>query len=68
MCLDKNILSREFKKEQGKNMSYAIIRNEKLTRAKAMGAYKHNERKTKNHSNKNIDNSRTELNYYLKKN
>ncbi len=26
-------------------MSYAIIRNEKLTRAKAMGAYKHNERK-----------------------
>ena len=33
-----------------------------------MGAYKHNERKTKNHSNKNIDSSRTELNYYLKKN
>lgn len=28
-----------------------IIRNEKLTRAKAMGAYKHNERKIKNHSN-----------------
>lgn len=49
-------------------MSYAIIRNEKLTRAQAMGAYKHNERKTKNHSNKNIDNSKTELNYYLKKN
>lgn len=49
-------------------MSYAIIRNEKLTRAQAMGAYKHNERKTKNHSNKNIDRSKTELNYYLKKN
>ena len=49
-------------------MSYAIIRNEKLTRAQAMGAYKHNERKTKNHSNKNIDSSKTELNYYLKKN
>ena len=49
-------------------MSYAIIRNEKLTRAKAMGAYKHNERKTKNHSNKNIDSSKTKLNYYLKKN
>ena len=49
-------------------MSYDIIRNEKLTRAQAMGAYKHNERKTKNHSNKNIDSSRTELNYYLKKN
>ena len=49
-------------------MSYAIIRNEKLTRAQAMGAYKHNERKTKNHSNKNIDSSKTGLNYYLKKN
>ena len=49
-------------------MSYAIIRNEKLTRAQAMGAYKHNERKTKNHLNKNIDSSKTELNYYLKKN
>ena len=49
-------------------MSYTIIRNEKLTRAQAMGAYKHNERKTKNHSNKNIDSSKTDLNYYLKKN
>ena len=49
-------------------MSYAIIRNEKLTRVQAMGAYKHNERKTKNHINKNIDSSKTELNYYLKKN
>ena len=49
-------------------MSYAIIRNEKLTRAQAMGAYKHNERKTKNNINKNIDSSKTELNYYLKKN
>ena len=49
-------------------MSYAIIRNEKLTRAKAMGAYRHNERKTNNHSNKNIDSSKTVLNYYIKKN
>ena len=49
-------------------MSYAIIRNEKLTRAQAMGAYKHNERKTRNHSNKNIDSTKTELNYYLKQN
>lgn len=49
-------------------MSYAIIRNEKLTRAQAMGAYKHNERKTRNHSNKNINSTKTELNYYLKKN
>lgn len=49
-------------------MSYAIIRNAKLTRVQAMGAYKHNERKTKNYSNKNIDKIKTELNYYLKKN
>ena len=49
-------------------MSYAIIRNQKLTRAKAIGVYKHNERRTKNHSNKNIDKSKTHLNYYLKKN
>jgi len=49
-------------------MSYAIIRNEKLTRAKSIGAYTHNERKTKNHSNKNIDSSKTELNYYIKQN
>lgn len=48
-------------------MSYAIIRNKKLTRAKAIGAYNHNERKTKNHSNKNIDTSKTDLNYYIKK-
>lgn len=48
-------------------MSYAIIRNEKLTRAKAIGAYNHNERKTKNHSNKNIDTNKTYLNYYIKK-
>ena len=49
-------------------MSYAIIRNDKLTRAKAMGAYRHIERKTNNHSNKNIDSSKTDLNYYIKKN
>ena len=49
-------------------MSYAIIRNEKLTRAKAIGVYRHNERKAKNHSNKNIDSSKTDLNYYIKKN
>ena len=49
-------------------MSYAIIRNEKLTRVKASGSYSHNERKTKKHSNKNIDSNKTYLNYYLKKN
>jgi hypothetical protein len=65
--LDKKILSRNFRRSKEEYMSYAIIRNEKLTRAQAMGAYKHNERKTKNHSNKNIDSNKTKLNYYLKK-
>ena len=49
-------------------MSYAIIRNRKLTKGKTTGAYVHNERKAKNHSNKNIDPTRTHLNYYIKKN
>ena len=49
-------------------MSYAIIRNTKLTREQANGAYRHNERKTKKHSNKDIDISKTELNYYIKQN
>ena len=45
-------------------MSYAIIRNEKLTRAESYGAYVHNDRKAKNHSNKGIDTTRTQLNFY----
>lgn len=45
-------------------MSYAIIRNEKLTRAESYGAYVHNDRKAKNHSNKDIDSTRTHLNFY----
>ena len=49
-------------------MSYAIVRNEKLTRSQAQGICVHNDRKAKNHSNKEIDISRTHLNYYLKKN
>ena len=49
-------------------MSYAIVRNEKLTRNEAKGRYVHNERKTKWHTNKNIDSERTHLNYYFKKN
>ena len=49
-------------------MSYAIVRNEKLTRAEINGKCTHNDRKAKNHSNKDIDPSRTHLNYYLKKN
>ena len=49
-------------------MSYAIARNEKLTRDNAKGSYVHNERRTKGHKNKDIDSERTYLNYYLKKN
>lgn len=49
-------------------MSYAIVRNEKLTRNEAKGRYVHNERKTRGHTNKDIDPERTYLNYYFKKN
>ena len=49
-------------------MSYAIIRNEKLTRVEAQGAYIHNARRSKGHSNKDIDTTRTHLNFYCKKN
>ena len=49
-------------------MSYAIVRNEKLVRAKAQGICVHNDRKANNHCNREIDISRTHLNYYLKKN
>ncbi len=48
-------------------MSYAIIRNEKLTRVEAQGAYIHNARRSKGHTNKDIDNTRTHLNFYCKK-
>ena len=40
-------------------MSYAIVRNEKLTRAQVNGKGTHNDRKAKNHSNKDIDSIRT---------
>ena len=49
-------------------MSYAIVRNEKLTRTEAQGICVHNDRKAKNHTNKEIDSERTHLNYYFKKN
>jgi len=49
-------------------MSYAIARNEKLTRSQAQGICVHNDRKAKKHSNKEIDISKSHLNYYLKKN
>ena len=49
-------------------MSYAIVRNEKLTRAEVNGKGTHNDRKAKNHTNKDINPTRTHLNYYIKKN
>ena len=49
-------------------MSYAIVRNEKLTRAEINGKGTHNDRKAKKHANKDIDPTRTHLNYYIKKN
>ena len=49
-------------------MSYAIIRNYKLTRVDAQGSYIHNDRRSKGHSNKDIDPTRTHLNFYCKKN
>lgn len=49
-------------------MSYAIVRNEKLTRDETKGRYVHNERKTRGHTNKDIAPERTHLNYYFKKN
>lgn len=49
-------------------MSYAIVRNDKLTRAEVNGRGTHNDRKSKKHTNKDIDSSRTHLNYYIKKN
>ena len=49
-------------------MSYAIVRNEKLIRAEVNGKCTHNDRKAKCHTNKDIDPTRTHLNYYIKKN
>ena len=49
-------------------MSYAIIRNDKLTRVDAQGSYIHNDRRSKGHSNKDIDPTRTHLNFWCRKN
>lgn len=48
-------------------MSYAIIRNEKYTKDQMIKLSPHNERVKKEYSNKNIDVSKTHLNYHLKK-
>ena len=47
-------------------MSYAIIRNEKYKRDNLKGIYRHNERRNKNYSNKNIDSNKSYLNYSIK--
>ena len=47
-------------------MSYAIIRNTKYKRENLKGIYRHNERRNKNYSNKNIDEERSYLNYSIK--
>ena len=47
-------------------MSYAIIRNEKYKRENLKGIYRHNERRNKNYSNKNINPELSHLNYSLK--
>ena len=49
-------------------MSYAIVRNEKLTRTEVNGKGTHNDRKAKNHTNKDIDTTKTHLNYCIKEN
>ena len=65
--LDIETISQAKKEVQG-DMSYAIVRNEKLTRAEVNGKGTHNDRKAKNHTNKDIDSTKTHLNYYIKKN
>lgn len=48
-------------------MSCAIMRHEKNNKGQTGSSGTHNERKTKNHANKNIDVTRTHLNFHLKK-
>ena len=47
-------------------MSYAIIRNAKYKRENLKGIFRHNERRNKNYSNKNINKEKSYLNYSLK--
>jgi len=64
--LDIETISRAKKEGQG-DMSHVIVRNEKLTRAEVNGKGTHNDRKAKNHTNKDIAPTKTHLNYYIKK-
>ena len=50
----------------GYKMSYAIIRNAKYKRENLKGIFRHNERRNKNYSNKNIDKGKSYLNYSIK--
>lgn len=47
-------------------MSYAIIRNENYKKDNLAGLYKHNERKNKNYSNKDINKNNSYKNYSIK--
>lgn len=47
-------------------MSYAIIRNAKYKRNNLKGIFRHNERRNKKYSNKNIKPELSYLNYSLK--
>ncbi|CYX30993.1 plasmid recombination enzyme [Streptococcus suis] len=46
-------------------MSYMVARMQKMKASNLGGAYKHNERVFETHSNKDIDTSRSHLNYEL---
>ena len=48
-------------------MSYAIVRNEKLTRAEVNGKGTHNDRKAKNHTNKDIDTTKPAQHPYARR-
>ena len=46
-------------------MGYLVARMQKMKVGNLGGAYRHNERVFENHSNKDIDTSRSHLNYEL---
>ena len=46
-------------------MSYAIMRLEKRNSKNIVGMFRHNERKTENHSNEDINKDLSHLNYQL---
>ena len=52
-------------KDGGESMSFVVARMTKMKADNLIGAGNHNQRKTKNHSNEDIDVSRSYLNYDL---